>query len=679
MPNKFKYLLLLLIAIGVLLPEPASAIIGTGLFDIFDHMLHGISEKTGIMAAVIILTLAFYAVGLGLLFASINVLEIFITQQTLWLIQLQPMTQAGWDFVVGLANMLLIVVFIIIAFALIFKLENFQTKKALPMLLIVAFLLNFSLLFVNMIIDVSQIIFTTILNALDEDFWPMVKDAIMGPLWPTLIALIVLIAGLIVIFSIPIASTFGQIIFASIFIPIILPFLMLIFVQMMLFYPLALMFAVFAFLFAARVFVLQILAVLAPLAFISLILPQTRFFWTFWLKTFTQWIFLGIFFLFLLVLGFSMLAYLTPTFPAPSEIEAPTILAPIIAVFRGIISFAVYYFSVFVYVTVILYIGKKFLPEGAQGVISAVEGAGKLALTKGGGLAAKGMTKGGLALRKKALSRAERKQGEKATRLDATTQRLRSAEGQGREEEYTGQERKDVGISARPWVHRGKLRGDEVGKAAEKAEKAHKKAIQKKGIFAGQAQDIADQEKRKHSKEVEGKTNYQLENELAREQLEPRITKNLSRIAAAMDELAKRGKISGHAENAIVEAIKGGANASLIMNRRPDLAPQLGKSIAEELAKRDPEDLRRNMQKEAGGNLDVAKFFVENEAYAREMGQKGKQEVKIEILKTIEKHLKVSNDPELKKKFNDNIVNNPNSSWGYQATDKTSDENGMDY
>ena len=674
MPNKFRYLLLVLIAVGILLPEPASAIIGTGLFDVFDHMLHGISEKTGMMAAIIILTLAFYAVGIGLLFASISVLEIFITQQTFWLIQLQPMTQAGWDFVVGLANMLLIVVFIIIAFALIFKIENFQTKKALPMLLIVAFLLNFSLLFVNMIIDISQIVFTTILNALDEDFWTMVKDAIMGPLWPTLIALIVLIAGLVVIFSIPIASAFGQIIFAGIFIPIILPFLVLIFVQMMLFYPLALIFAVFAFLFAARVFVLQILAVLSPLAFLSLILPQTRFFWTFWLKALTQWIFLGIFFLFLLVLGFSMLAYLTPAFPAPSEIDAPTILAPIVAVFRGIISFAVYYFSVFVYVTVILYVGKKFLPEGAQGVISAVEGAGKLALTKGGGLAAKGMAKGGLALREKSLDAAAKRQESKATRLNATRQRLKGSEAQKREEKLTGQEGRDLG--GRWWAKR-KVPADKVGEAAEKAEKAYYKATRKKDVFAGKAKDIKIQEKGKHSKAMEGKNNSQLENVLAQEQLEPRITKNLSRMAAAMDELAKRGKISSHAESAIVEAIKGGANANLIMNRRPDLAPRLGKSIAEELAKRDPEDLRKNMQKEAGGNLDVAKFFVENAAYAREMGQKGKQEVKIEILKTIEKHLEVSNDPDLREKFNDNIINNP--SWVRQTSDKTINENEIDY
>jgi len=384
MINKFKYLILILILLGILLPEPVSAVIGTGLFDLFDHMLHGIAEKTGMKIALMILVAVFYLLGLVLLHGSISILQAFIVQQPLWLESLRPMTMAGWDFVAGLANMLLIIVFIIIAFAFIFKIESFQAKKALPKLIAVAFLINFSLLFVNMAIDVTQILFNTILGAVGADFWDIVIDAIIGPLTLSIVGLIVLLVSLTLVLSIPIASAFGQIIFSALFYTVILPFMLLLLVQMFLFYPLALIFTAFAFLFAARVFVLQILAILAPLALVSLILPQTKSFWNFWFKTLVEWLLLGVVFLFLLVLGFSVLGLLTPPAPsAPTPVNLPGPLAVIGTVLSPIFSFISYYFAVFIYMAVILYIGKKFLPAGAQGVIGAIQGMGNMAMSRG--------------------------------------------------------------------------------------------------------------------------------------------------------------------------------------------------------------------------------------------------------------------------------------------------------
>jgi len=98
MTNKFKLLILFLVFAGILLPEPASAVVGTGLFDIFDHMLHGIAEKTGMKITLMIMVAVFYLLGLVLLHGSISILQAFIVQQPLWLAAKMKIFVCGLSF-----------------------------------------------------------------------------------------------------------------------------------------------------------------------------------------------------------------------------------------------------------------------------------------------------------------------------------------------------------------------------------------------------------------------------------------------------------------------------------------------------------------------------------------------------------------------------------------------------
>ncbi|MDD4901194.1 MAG: hypothetical protein PHS62_03765 [Patescibacteria group bacterium] len=71
----------------------------------------------------------------------------------------------GWVIVRDLCNMSFILILLIIAFATILRQENFSAKKLLPKLLIMAILINFSRTIFGLLIDFSQVIMLTFVNA----------------------------------------------------------------------------------------------------------------------------------------------------------------------------------------------------------------------------------------------------------------------------------------------------------------------------------------------------------------------------------------------------------------------------------------------------------------------------------------------------------------------------------
>lgn len=76
-----------------------------------------------------------------------------------------PTVVQGWVIVRDLCNMSFILILLIIAFATILRQENFSAKKLLPKLLIMAVLINFSRTIFGLLIDFSQIIMLTFVNA----------------------------------------------------------------------------------------------------------------------------------------------------------------------------------------------------------------------------------------------------------------------------------------------------------------------------------------------------------------------------------------------------------------------------------------------------------------------------------------------------------------------------------
>ncbi len=75
-----------------------------------------------------------------------------------------PTVQRGWLVVRDICNMSFILIFLFIAFATILRIESFSVKKALPKLLIVAVLINFSRSIFGIVIDFSQVIMLSFVN-----------------------------------------------------------------------------------------------------------------------------------------------------------------------------------------------------------------------------------------------------------------------------------------------------------------------------------------------------------------------------------------------------------------------------------------------------------------------------------------------------------------------------------
>lgn len=77
-----------------------------------------------------------------------------------------PVVLTGWNMIRDLANMVFVVLLMVIAFATILGLEQYEWKKSLAKLIVAAILVNFSNLIFQLIIDVSQVFTITFLNAI---------------------------------------------------------------------------------------------------------------------------------------------------------------------------------------------------------------------------------------------------------------------------------------------------------------------------------------------------------------------------------------------------------------------------------------------------------------------------------------------------------------------------------
>lgn len=195
-----------------------------------------------------------------------------------------PFVQTGWEINRDIANMFFIVILIMIAAGTILRLESYGVKRLLPSLIIIALLINFSNVLVGFVVDISQIFMSYFLEPFDDtslatrlvntaNFDQMFKAQIIGDAD-----------------SVDNWTEIGVILFAK-----FLDFLMLLYA--------ALILLGLALLYVVRIVVLWIVAILAPIAFISWILPATRGrVWNQWWDTLIKWSIFGpiaTFFLFL--------------------------------------------------------------------------------------------------------------------------------------------------------------------------------------------------------------------------------------------------------------------------------------------------------------------------------------------------------------------------------------------
>ena len=180
----------------------------------------------------------------------------------------------GWTIFRDLANMAFIFILLYIAVMTILQTSNFQTKKLLASVIIIALLVNFSFFLTGIVIDASNILALFIYNAITQCPVNITCSAVGGirPLSEVFmegLELTSLSSRLSFEFLRPVDSSFE----------IVLNF----FMQGILYIVAASALFAGAILFILRVVILMFILILSPIAFVALALPGTNQYWKDWL------------------------------------------------------------------------------------------------------------------------------------------------------------------------------------------------------------------------------------------------------------------------------------------------------------------------------------------------------------------------------------------------------------
>ena len=274
--------------------------------------------------------------------------------------------EIGWPIVRDFINMFFVIALVVIGLATALRIKEYQAQKALPTLIIIALLINFTPVICGLIVDASNIIMNLFLErltgfaAIGESF--EMQGSIISELWRT--------PGHF--FDIRYtASALGQ------------SLVMIIFDWVA-----AYVFFIFALLFIMRYVMIWALVIVSPIAFFSKIFPgaQKHLFksilgWDEWWKEFIEWSLLGVvagFFLYLaeqlMTIAPGMISGLPPGQGTSSWVDNP------------LVDF-VNNFLPWMVVLVFLWLGYKIAKAtsamGAQGAIKAVDTGLKIAKAAG--------------------------------------------------------------------------------------------------------------------------------------------------------------------------------------------------------------------------------------------------------------------------------------------------------
>ncbi len=277
---------------------------------------------------------------------------------------------AGWEFTRDFANMFFILALVFIGLSTILRIKEYEAQKALPKLIRIALLINFTPVIVGFIVDMANIVTAFFLSqatnfsAVDKmgvDFVEgVVKDALAFEGGDDVFVLL---------------GDFAMNIVQGI-------------ITILYYFYATYVFCLAISLFFFRIISLWILMILSPIAFMSYIFPEgaqivfpSILGWKEWWKELLQWSIVGIpfgFFLYLssMVMGTSPASLGFTSLPSDGMAQIlGTVLSPILGLAllqRG------------------YEISKKAAPEGARAIIEKVEGAGKTAVTAAAAVATGG-------------------------------------------------------------------------------------------------------------------------------------------------------------------------------------------------------------------------------------------------------------------------------------------------
>lgn len=378
-PAVLAVVLLLLAA-----PHFAQAFVIPNPFEIVSQQLDAIEEISAPIMKLTTQIFFTYLAAIISLFLAASTLDWIIANPG-WLNLSGPAVTVGWDMTRGLANMFLLLLFVVIAFGFILRIESVESRKSLPRLIIVALLINFSKLFVGMIVDMATIAHNTIIYG-HENLVLKIMKGILAGMYGTLAQLGMWIATTVITMAIPLAGGLKQVIVAASIASkgLAIASFPLWIMQLSVAFELTGILLLYIFLFAARVYIVQILAILSPFAFLCLILPQTQKYWSEWLKHLIQWAFLGVVLLFFLTIGLTSSQFILPGNDTPlssaskdssgQDLVSLGSMIPILNVPR----YFSYYSFLFIYLAVTVWLVDRTMPMIAVAIIGFATGmAGK--------------------------------------------------------------------------------------------------------------------------------------------------------------------------------------------------------------------------------------------------------------------------------------------------------------
>jgi hypothetical protein len=251
--------------------------------NIFSDILNGIKNlPISIPTLIIVVPLFVITAVVGTLSTILSQIMIVFVRATMS-IGVTPANQEivriGWEVSRDIVNLLFILILVFIGLATILRLQTYQAQKTLPLLIIIALLVNFSGVIVGFIVDLGNLVTNFFLS----------YTANFSTLGHTLADIGGSILDMITAEG---ATIFSQA--SGLILQVIVSFFYFLIMILVLFVVLLIFFT--------RVVILWILAILAPIAFASYILPATKKFWTQWWQQLIQWSIISIpisFFLFL--------------------------------------------------------------------------------------------------------------------------------------------------------------------------------------------------------------------------------------------------------------------------------------------------------------------------------------------------------------------------------------------
>lgn len=254
----------------------------------------GTAANVGIGAVLSPITIALYAIqyALGLVIK----LEIQILSWVLSALSWNNSTvEDGWKIVRDVANLFFIIVIMIIAFATVLQLESYGMKKLLPKLILIALLINFSLVICGFLINFSDAFGNTFKDSFhgganlaigiasvlqveknvtqkDQTWWESVKKKISD-----------------------IVDIFSLTAFFTLFLSILAQMIMVFTIGAGIFFM------------AIRQVALMMIVILSPMALVCLLLPFLNSYWNQWKEAFTKWAIFYPIYMFFLYVGLKIL------------------------------------------------------------------------------------------------------------------------------------------------------------------------------------------------------------------------------------------------------------------------------------------------------------------------------------------------------------------------------------